>query len=90
LPISVQHKDEVVAFAFSPTNEKYIATGITDGTVKVWATNGNLVKTLPNQDDQNKSKLVDIAFHPKDDRHLAIARADGTIEIRKEDNSAKN
>lgn len=74
----IGHKDSVLSVSFSPCG-KILASGSSDGTIKVWSISnigGNLLFTLPGHNGFTKS----IAFSP-DGKILASCGADFTIRI---------
>src|ERR1700755_2592609 len=72
LRIPIAHTGYVQAVAISP-DDKYIATGASDKSVKIWSTtNGMQLKTLPLTDDV-QGQLQFLA----DKRHLTIRMESG-------------
>ena len=68
------HTDRVVSVAFS-TDEKTLASGSGDGTVRLWdAVTGDQKRTLTGHEYQ----VVSVAFSP-DGKLLASASSDGTV-----------
>ncbi|MFZ1025259.1 MAG: WD40 repeat domain-containing protein [Limnoraphis robusta] len=73
------HEKDVVGVAFSPT-EEMIATASLDNTVKLWKTDGTLIRTLEGHEDS----VLGVAFSPKGDL-LATASVDKTVKLWKPD-----
>jgi WD40 repeat protein len=70
------HGDIVSSVAFSPDSQ-YVASGSSDGTVKIWETgSGACVETLPGHGD----KVSSVAFSP-DGQYVVSGSWDGSAKI---------
>ncbi|MEB3230117.1 MAG: WD40 repeat domain-containing protein, partial [Leptolyngbyaceae bacterium] len=69
------HQDAVRAVRFHPT-EPRIATSSNDGTVKIWDTNGQLIRTL----DRHQAEVYAATYSP-DGQFLVTGGADQTVII---------
>lgn len=69
----VRHKGDILTVKFSPNGQK-IATGSADNTIKLWAIDGRLIKTL----SKHRGSVNTLAFRP-DGQLLASGSVDNTI-----------
>ncbi|MEO7994006.1 MAG: hypothetical protein ABI743_06365 [bacterium] len=70
------HRGWVQAVAFNAHGE--VATGSSDGSLRVWSTAGKLVETIANA---NKGGVYALAFRKSDGRLLASGGADGVVRL---------
>lgn len=70
------HKGWVQAIGFNGKGQ--IATGSSDGSVKIWTATGELVHTLPSV---HKGGVYSLAFRTSDGRLLATGGADGAVKL---------
>ena len=71
----VGHKDVVNSVSYSPDGRS-IASASSDNTVKIWRSQGKLVKTLRGHQDS----VIDVAFSPQGDI-IASASEDNTVKL---------
>ncbi len=71
------HTKGVKTVAFSPDGN-LIITGSNDGTVKLWQSNGNLVKTF--NPSQNNSPINEVKFSP-DGQFMAAGNMEGILTL---------
>ncbi|MDZ7961444.1 MAG: CHAT domain-containing protein [Aulosira sp. DedQUE10] len=69
------HSDGIISVSFSPDG-KIIASASLDKTIKLWNTNGSLIRTFKG----HKDFVIDVAFSP-DGQTIASASFDKTIKI---------
>ena len=70
-----KHTNQVLAVSFSPDG-KFLVSGGYDDTVKLWRSNGTLLKILKD----HKEDVIDAIFSPNGEL-LASASRDGTIKL---------
>ena len=75
--LKLRSRSDVRSVSFSPVNEKLIAFGSSDGTVKVWDVTNEEPVTIGN----HKQSVNSVAFSPLDGNHIASGSWDGTICI---------
>jgi WD40 repeat protein len=69
------HEDQVFAIAFSPDGQ-YLVTGGEDQTIRIWRTDGQLVRTLT----AHQGNVRRVVFSP-DGQSFASASSDGTAKL---------
>lgn len=78
----LQHSSPIISFAISPDNQ-YIASLSTDGQAKLWNSEGQLIKVLPQEDTWTQ-----IAFSKRNNQLIALSR-DGKFVFWNNDGTKK-